>query len=179
MSSTKHEKSYVDFEKPYEQNIVGLKGIVYFGVGLLLLIIITFGLMWALMNVLEDNAKETKSSDNPMSMTEKERLPPEPRLQLAPGFGVEATDGRRNLELAPSQSEYWELKKIWQGQVKDGIKDEKTGAVTALPIEDAKQVFLQQNAKATNGPDAEKLLNDSRLYINDSSSGRVASLKRR
>ena len=57
MGSTKHEKSFVDFEKPYEQNIIGFKGIVYFGVGLVLLIVITFGLMWALLGVFEDQAK--------------------------------------------------------------------------------------------------------------------------
>ena len=44
----KHEKSFVDFDKPYEQNLIGLQGIIYFAVGLFLLIVITFGLMWAL-----------------------------------------------------------------------------------------------------------------------------------
>ena len=34
MGSTKHEKSFVDFEQPYEQNVIGLKGIFYFGIGL-------------------------------------------------------------------------------------------------------------------------------------------------
>ena len=38
MGSTKHEKSFVDFEKPYEQNVIGFRGIVYFAVGLFLLI---------------------------------------------------------------------------------------------------------------------------------------------
>ena len=41
MGSTKHEKTFVDYDKTYEQNIIGLKGIVYFGVGLLLLIVVT------------------------------------------------------------------------------------------------------------------------------------------
>src|SRR6478609_7436773 len=99
MGSTRHEKSFVDFDKPYEQNIVGLKGIVYFGIGLFLLIVITFGLMWSLMNVLSDSFAEDKRGNNPMAMTDKERLPPEPRLQLAPGFGIDSPDGRVNLEL--------------------------------------------------------------------------------
>src|SRR5690349_21228806 len=106
MGSTKHEKSFVDFEQPYEQNVIGLKGIVYFGVGLFLLIVITFGLMFALLNVFESDAQETKKSENPyMRMTEVERLPPEPRLQLAPGFGVQGENGRVNLELKAPASE--------------------------------------------------------------------------
>ena len=56
MGSTKHEKSFVDFEQPYEQNMIGLKGIIYFGIGLMLLIIVTFGLMWALLNVLKEDS---------------------------------------------------------------------------------------------------------------------------
>jgi hypothetical protein len=179
MGSTKHEKSFVDFEMPYEQNIIGLKGIVYFGVGLLLLIIVTFGLMWALLNVMEDDAEVEKKTDNPMAMSERERLPPEPRLQVAPGFGVESPDGRINLELREPQSEYNDLHKQWKEEWKNGIRDEKTGAVTAMPIEEAKQVFLQQNAKANNSPEAQKLAEESQLYITDSSSGRVSSSRRR
>jgi hypothetical protein len=180
MGSTKHEKSFVDFEKPYEQNIIGLKGIIYFGVGLLLLILVTFGLMWALMNVLEDNkVEELKGQQNPMAMSDRERLPPEPRLQVAPGFGVDSPDGRVNLELREPQAEYRVLRQQWQEEWREGIKDPKSGAVTALPIDEAKQVFLQQNPSATSGPEAQRVLNDSLMYVSDSSSGRVALLKRR
>ncbi len=66
MGSTKHEKSFVDFDQPYEQNTIGLKGIFYFGIGLFVLIVITFGLMWALLGVFEEDAKQNKASANPM-----------------------------------------------------------------------------------------------------------------
>lgn len=180
MGATKHEKSFVDFDKPYEQNIIGLKGIVFFGVGLFLLITITFGLMWALQNVLEDQkVEDDNASANPMAMKDRERLPAEPRLQVAPGFGVDLQTGRTNLELQAPQAEYWELKKQWEDEWMHGVKDTKTGVTTVLPIDQAKQVFLQQNAKANTSPEAEKFYEDSRLYINDSSSGRRATLKRR
>jgi hypothetical protein len=179
MGSTKHEKSFVDFEQPYEQNIIGLKGVFYFGIGLLLLIVITFGLMWALLNVLEDNEKEVKKSDNPMAMSERERLPPEPRLQSAPGFGVDSEKGRVNLELREPQAEYRELHAQWLEVWKHGHKDPKTGAITSMPIDEAKAKMLEQNVKAKSGADAEKAMHDSRMYFTDSSSGRVASEKRR
>lgn len=179
MSSAKHGHNNEAFEKGYEENVIGVKGITYFGVGLFFLIAITFGLMWALMGVLEDSAKETKSSNNPMAMSEKEALPPEPRLQAAPGFGVDGPKGRVNLELTAPQSEWIELEKqnkeIWE----KGVKDPATGTVSAMPIEQAKEVFLSQQVKARSGPEAEKAYEESKLRFSDASSGRVATDRKR
>ena len=179
MGSTKHEKSFVDFEQPYEQNIIGLKGIFYFGIGLLLLIIITFALMWALLNVFEDDAVAEKGQVGPMAMSEKERLPPEPRLQVAPGFGVESQNGRVNLELHAPQSEYWELKKQWTETWQHGAKDVKTGVVSSLPIDAAKERFLEQAVKARSGAEADQNAMRSKFYFSDASSGRRATDRRR
>lgn len=179
MGSAKHEKSFVDFEKPYEQNVVGLKGIIYFGIGLLVLIVITFGLMWAFVGVLEEDAKARKSSTNPLSMSDRESLPPEPRLQGAPGFGVEGPNGRVNLELREPQAEYRELKKQWDALLHDGSKDQRTGAVLAMPVDRAKEMLLQKALKARSGPEADKAAEMSRRYASDASSGRMASVTRR
>ncbi len=179
MSNPKHEKSFVDFDKPYEQNVVGLKGIIYFGVGLVILIVITFGLMWVFEGVLEDNARETKKSDNPLALSERERLPPEPRLQSAPGFGVDGPKGRSVLELTVPQAEYRELKKHWESAWKNGTKDEKTGTVVSLPIEQAKSMILQKALKARSDADALQAGTRSEMAITDFSSGRQATLKRR
>lgn len=179
MGETRHEKSFVDFERTYEHNVIGLKGIVWFGVGLFLLIVITFGLMWALLNVLEDNAREEKSSDNPMMRRDLENLPPEPRLQSAPGFGVDSAEGRVNLELTAPQSEYWELKRQWDILIEKGEKHPGTGTMIALPVEEGKQRLLGQGVKARSGTDAGASADASRMYISDSSSGRIASEKRR
>ena len=179
MGSTKHEKSFVDFEMPYEQNIIGLRGIIYFGIGLFLLIVITFGLMWALLNVLEDEAKESKKSTNPMAMSERDRLPPEPRLQTAPGFGVDSEHGWVNMELKEPQAEWRELHKQWQKGWEQGHRDPKTGVMTMLPIEEAKAKVLSQNLKSKAGADAEKAAADSRAILTDASSGRVTGLRRR
>lgn len=179
MGATKHEKSFVDFEKPYEQNVIGFRGIVYFAIGLFLLIVITFGLMWALLGVFEDQAKIDKASDNPMAMSDRERLPAEPRLQAAPGFGVDGPSGRVNLELRAPQSEWWELQKEYKEVWEKGLKDKATGAVTALPIEEAKAKVLERNLKARSGPEAEKLFAESKLRFSDASAGRVATDRRR
>lgn len=177
--SSKHEKSFVDFEKPYEQNLIGLKGIVYFGIGLFFLIVITFGLMWALQNVMEDFDRQTKASTNPIQLSDKEKLPPEPRLQAAPGFKVEGPNGPINLELRQPQAEYWELKKQWETAWKEGQKDAKTGTVISMPIDKAKDLVVQRNLKAKSGPEAEKAAKEPSMILSDASAGRVASLRRR
>ncbi|MBC7898646.1 MAG: hypothetical protein H7070_01215 [Saprospiraceae bacterium] len=179
MGQTKHEKSFVDFDKPYEQNVIGLKGVFYFGIGLVILIVVTFGLMWAFLNVLAENAQEEKRSNTPMMMSEKERLPPEPRIQGAPGFGVESPNGRMNLELKAPQSEYWELRKQWEETWVAGQKDAATGMTVTMPIEMAKEKFLAQAVKAKSGAEAEKAAKQSQMYFTDASSGRMAAEKRR
>lgn len=179
MGATRHEKSFVDFEKGYEQNIIGLKGIIYFAGGLFLLIVITFALMWSLLRVMRDQAEETKGAVGPMVMSEKESLPPEPRLQAAPGFGVESQDGRVNLELRAPQAEYRELRAQWDEILKKGEVDPKTGTQITMPIDEAIDRFVGQNPKAKSGEDAVKAFENSRLYVTDASAGRVASLKRR
>ena len=180
MGSTRHEKSFVDYDKPYEQNLIGLRGIVYFGVGLFLLIVVTFGLMWALMNVMEDNAVETKDQKSPLALSEQDRLPPEPRLQSAPGFGVDDEKGRVNLELAIPQAEYRELHRQWEKLLAEGQKDTKTNTVISLPIEEAKKKLLEEGGlKAKTGAEAEKTLDESRTFVSYSSSGRTRTDRRR
>jgi len=179
MSSAKHDNDPVGLDRPYEENEIRLKGILGFAIGLVLLIVITFGLMLLFVNVLKDDARKSADPPNPLAMSDKERLPPEPRLQLAPGFGVDSDKGRVNLELLAPQSEYRELRVQWEQMWKHGRKDEKTGVVTMMPIEEAKARFLAQNVKAKSGPDVDDFYNSSRSYVSDASAGRMASEKRR
>jgi hypothetical protein len=177
---TKHEKTFVDFDKPYETNIIGLRGVVYFSIGLFLLIVVTFGLMWFLQNVMEDEAmKADEQNKRPMQMSARENLPPEPRLQAAPGFGVESDQGRVNLELAAPQSEYRELERQWTELWEEGQKDSKTGTIITLPIEEAKEKFLQSNVKANNSEEGQNILKESRAIVSEASAGRTASIVRR
>jgi hypothetical protein len=184
MGSTKHEKTFVDYDKSYEQNIIGLKGIVYFGIGLLLLIVVTFVLMFFLINVMEDQSRKEKDQMLPMHREAIEKnpdafLPPEPRLQVAPGFGVEGQNGRVNLELKAPQSEWLELEKNWKAQLLNGQKDQKTGTVISLGIEEAKKRLLEENVKARPAEQGQKSLDEARSIISYSSAGRVANEKRR
>jgi hypothetical protein len=175
----KHEKTFVDFDKPYEQNLIGMKGIIAFAVGLFLLIVITFGLMWILMNVMESDAQETKDTTSPMMMTDKEKLPPEPRLQSAPGFEVRGENGPVNLELREPQAEYRELRRLWEKGWEEGQKDKNTGTVISLPIKEAKEKFLEESAKMKTDENAQKMFDESLRFVSQSSSGRTTTDKRR
>jgi hypothetical protein len=179
MSSAKHNDDAIGLDKAHEANEIGLKGIFGFAIGLVVLIVVTFALMWAFLAALKDNAKENADPQNPMAMSDREQLPPEPRVQLAPGFGVESEKGWVNMELQPPAAEYIELKKQWSDLWEHGQKDKKTGVVSIMPVDTAKERFLAESVKAKAGADAEKLLAESRSFISDSSSGRLASEKRR
>ena len=182
MGKTKHEKSFVDFDKPYEQNLIGLRGVVYFAVGLFLLCAITFGLMAFLLNVLDTEAmKADDANRNPMQLSEKERLPPEPRLQLAPGFQVKTADGQTiNLELREPQAE-WKVVEEQYNQLWEKGQKGNNDTYTVLPIEQAKEKFLQQQSgNAAAQPQGQgNILEESRMFMSDSNAGRLATEKRR
>jgi hypothetical protein len=176
-----HEKIIADPNQPYESNKIQLRGIIGFGVGLFALIVLTFFAMWFLLyRVLETGAeKDDAAAQRPMMMTSKEQLPPEPRLQAAPGFGVDSDKARVNLELMPPQSEYNELRKIWEEKLSKGSIDPATGTEITLPIEKAKERLLKEPPKSLSSPEAQKEFDDSRMSFSGSSAGRVASEKRR
>ena len=141
----------------HEASDVDVGTIVKFVVGLFFLTVITFVLMKLLYNVLESRATSNDPKPRPMALTEQERLPPEPRLQAAPGFGVNLNDGKAiNLQLREPQAEYNELRKIWDG-VLEGKPDPRTGK-TSMPIEEAKRRVLEDGSlKSRPAPDSQGL----------------------
>lgn len=179
---SEHKEVIIDTEKPYESNVVDAKLIMYFTGGLFLLIVITFGLMWAFQYwVLEPQWDEADQKNVlPMAMSQDEKLPPEPRLQSAPGFGVDTKDGRIGLELREPQAEYRELLKRWQDEWENGQKDAATGTVITLPIEAAKEKILSDGTiKARSAEASKETLAEATTFVSASSAGRIASEVRR
>ena len=84
-----------------------------------------------------------------------------------------------NLELLAPQAEYRELQKHWMDVWEHGRKDPKTGALVAMPIDQAIEKLIETNPKAKSGPDAEKDAHDANSVLADSSAGRTATLRRR
>jgi hypothetical protein len=163
MSDSKHKDhvtetpdvSYIkNVDVTHEVSDVYIPGIAKFVVALSVLMIASFFLMWVLFRSLESTAKESPPS--PMALTDKERLPPEPRLQGAPGFGEElGKTAKPRVEeakaIAAGQSErpkdpLWEIKVLnekWKDVLENGPVDQ-SGKRYGMPIEKAKEEILKQ-----------------------------------
>ncbi len=150
----------------HEESDVNVKAILQFVGGLLVFGIIVSVLMVLLYNYFESReAKlEARRPAGPMAFKENEKMPAEPRLQAAPGFGVQIEKntpvdpkeigeighydektGRVSLELNKPQAEMEVLQKIWKEQLDKGTLDPATGKAIGLSIEEAKKQLLEKN----------------------------------
>ena len=158
----------------HEASDVDVGTIVKFVVGLFFLTVITFVLMKLLYNVLEDRATKADPPPRPMALSERERLPPEPRLQAAPGFGINlGQDKFINLQLREPQAEYRELQKIWDG-VLEGKPDPRTGKAS-MPVKEAmKKVVEDGSLKSRPAADGQEQMGAGGIDIPSyQSSGRM------
>jgi hypothetical protein len=183
MANSNHESNIVG-GKTYEKNLIGLRGIVFFGIGLFILIVVSFVLMWVLQIVLEEDKVATDEKQRePLALVGSERLPPEPRLQGAPGFGVDGPDGRIDLERKIPQAEYRELEKIWNGWLRDGKRDKNDpNLLIAKPIEEAKAELLKQHEQKSlsrEGALTDGAIEETTSFYSYASSGRVRASKRK
>ncbi len=156
-----------DWQNPdvlHEHSDVNVRGILWFTLGLFILGIVTVILMRLLFVVFENRARAVDAARpaSPMELSEKDRLPPEPRLQAAPGFGINVEksqesalessgfrvkDDRVNLQLREPQAEMKVLNKMWEQELKNGRIDPNTGALVGMPIEQAKQKLIAESAQ--------------------------------
>jgi hypothetical protein len=126
----------------HEESDVNVRGILIFVAGLFVLMGVTLVLMWFMLNFFEKQEAARETKPGPMALTEqKDRLPPEPRLQAAPGFEAEG----ENLELHEPQAEIKVVRERWHEALEKGTVDEKTNVRTGIPIKDAMRQLLEQN----------------------------------
>jgi hypothetical protein len=124
----------------HEVSDVNVIGIVKFVVGLTVFGIIVSALMWGLFWFLNAQEQKQEPRPGPMAMTEQERLPPEPRLQAARGFGVKLQNGEWvNLEKREPEAEYRVLREQWERQL--NCKD--TSNAGCVPIDVAMEKLLE------------------------------------
>ena len=129
-----------------------MRGVLTFAVVLALATIAVGAGLWMLFKFF--NAQQAKAErPGPMALPPGERLPPEPRLQGAPGFQVTLESGQTmNLEKSAPQSEYQALLRQWEENLRTGLKDQ-SGNTVGIPIEDAmKKIVSQGLPTRTKGP---------------------------
>lgn len=145
--------SYIkNVDVAHEASDVQVGGIAKFLIALSILTIATFVLVWAMFSSFQSKVKEPKRS--PLALTGKERLPPEPRLQGAPGFGEQlgktekVSNEEAKIPVASGQPKdaLWEIKELrnqWDDVLQNGPVD-KDGKRCGMPIEKAKEEILKQ-----------------------------------
>lgn len=130
-------------EVTHETSDVNVRGVLTFAVVLALATIAIGAGLWILFKFF--NAQQAKEpGPGPMALSKQERLPPEPRLQGAPGFQVTLENGQTtNLEKSAPQEEYRVLRRQWEENLRTGLKDQ-SGNTVGIPIEDAMKKIVSQ-----------------------------------
>jgi hypothetical protein len=122
-------------EVTHEPSDVSVNGVLTFVVVLTIATATVCLGMWLLFRYF--NAQEAREPQpGPMALQkgDPKRLPPEPRLQSAPGFGITTEDGKtHDLQKAEPQAEYRVLRQEWDENLKTGLKDQ-SGKVVGMPI---------------------------------------------
>jgi hypothetical protein len=134
----------------HEASDVNIAGIAKFVMGLTALGVFVFVLMWAMFRFMYAQETEKEPPPGPMAMSEQERLPPEPRLQTAKGFGVKLENGEWvDLEKREPEAEYRVLHEQWVKRLNCQSETEGAAAsVNCMPIEAAMEKLLQGGGPA-------------------------------
>jgi hypothetical protein len=145
----------------HETSDVYIGGIAQFVVGLFALIVISFVLMFAMFGFLNRQPVVGEKPRSKVALPDKERLPPEPRLQSAPGFAeelekagarnenpAEAHEGNKAAANVPKGPtfEIEVVRKQWDDVLENGPVDQ-SGKRYGMPIKQAKQEVLKQLAQ--------------------------------
>jgi hypothetical protein len=146
----------------HEKSDVQVSGITKFIIGLTILTIVTFIGVLGLFMVFQKTESKSEETQHrsPLAMTGEERLPAEPRLQSAPGFGesLEKTKQEKGTEersqtagesFPRPKDPLWETKALreqWNDVLEHGPTDQN-GQRYGMPIEQAKEEVLKQMAE--------------------------------
>lgn len=131
-------------EVEHETSDVNVRGVMTFVVVLTIVTIAVALGVWLLFGFFNQLEAKEQPKPGPMALRPEERLPPEPRLQSAPGFAVTLESGeRKNLEKSAPQSEYRVLRQQWEENLRTGLKDQ-SGKVVGIPIDAAIEKVASQ-----------------------------------
>jgi hypothetical protein len=146
----------------HEHTDVSIAPLLKFVVGLAVFTLVTCGAMWLLFMFFERRAEADERPASPLARQGEERLPPEPRLQLAPGFGVTAGEGNQRIELsydtegrtdrAPQpQSEWWTMRDIWRHELETYGWESRESQTVRLPIRQAMEMYAARQQQQGAG----------------------------
>jgi len=152
MTETPDVSHIKNVDVTHEASDVQIGGIAKFLIALSILTVVVFVLTAVMFSSFNSKVKEPKRS--PLALTGKERLPPEPRLQAAPGFGERLEKTEKAGSEVPADDQLpkdalWEIKELrnqWNDVLENGPVD-KDGKRYGMPIDKAKEEILKQGVK--------------------------------
>ena len=158
-------------EVTHETSDINVRGVLTFAVVLTLAtIVVALGIILLFNFFSAQEAKQPKPG--PMALKDKERLPPEPRLQAAQGFELKLESGQTvSLELAPPQEEYRVLRRQWEENLRTGLKDQ-SGNVVGMPIDKAMEKIASEGLPSSVKGPGGKLIDYAISMPTAASSGR-------
>ncbi|HEX7955593.1 MAG TPA: hypothetical protein VF508_01535 [Pyrinomonadaceae bacterium] len=137
----------------HEESDVAVRPLLWFVGGLTFFTLVVCLSMYLMFQFFLGREVSQELAASPLARQGEERLPPEPRLQLAPGWQVKTDDGRRhelsyaadNVGHVPQPwSEYLLVSEEWRTELEDyGWADEKAGTAR-IPVEQAMRLYLQR-----------------------------------
>lgn len=139
----------------HEESDVAVRPLLWFVGGLTFFTIITCLAMLLLFKFFQAREESLELAPSPLARQGTERLPPEPRLQLAPGWEVETGGKRQDLSYSTDNaghvpqpwSEYELVNKEWQHELSEyGWADEQAGTAR-IKIDRAIDLYLERRAK--------------------------------
>lgn len=147
----------------HEHTDVPIRPIVMFGLFLVIAAVIIHIGLYFMFELLENRARKQAPPPGPLA-SERNNVPPEPRLQLIPGHEVHPLDEWKQMREEEEQA--------LSGY---GWVDQNAGVVR-IPIEDAKRLVLQQGLPAK--PTAARPEEVEEAVPSDQSSGKVLQRRR-
>jgi hypothetical protein len=140
-------------EVTHEASDISVAGVLTF-VAALTVVTIAIYIGMALLFGYFQKQEAKEKPPGPMALQKGQRLPPEPRLQGAPGFGVTLENGQTvKLELSKPAAEYDELNREWTEALKGKVSDQP-GKPVSMPISEAIKKVATEGlpARANSAP---------------------------
>ncbi len=146
----------------HEKNDVNVFAIAKFVGGLAIATFAVFGLMWGVLVALEQIELSKETPLSPLARRGAERLPPNPRLQAAPGHEFTPgdvthdpaiqrtlTNEQLDFKLERPTMEWDVLREAKLRELRTYGRDERRPGEYRIPVDRAKELLLQRNLLAS------------------------------
>lgn len=142
----------------HEMSDVNVGALLKFVLALTIMTVAVYILVLFLFKFLDAQEARNEPPPGPMAMSERESLPPEPRLQAAPGFAEDLAKSVGDPNTDKPRDPLWEIRVLreeWDRVLKEGPKDQ-SGRPTGIPIEEAMRKIVEGQGLPSRAPGSQQ-----------------------